>query len=193
MFSDQLRKVFSVATTKAGKFIGDLGVHANFVTLLVLLTGVIAAYYIYIGAFYLAIFFVLLSGILDGLDGAVAKANNNETKFGGVLDSTTDKITEILIYVALGLYNPSLWLSAALAISFFMLSSYISERARTAGGRSGGGLLERKERLVLIILGLIITNWTVYILYLIALLSFFTAGQRFLRNYKILNQLKKEA
>jgi len=189
MFSDELRKIFAGFTTKAGKFLGRLGLTANFVTLLVFVTGVIAAYYIYIGTLWLGIVFFILSGIFDGLDGAVAKANNKETKFGGVLDSTTDKITEILVYLAFGLYNPTLWLPASLAISFFMLSSYISERARTAGGRSGGGLMERKERLILIILGLVFPSLTVYVLYIIAVGSLFTAIQRFLKNYKILSQI----
>jgi len=190
MLSDQSRTMFSGVTNKSGKFISGLGISANFVSFMVLAVGLIAAYYIYVGAFYLAILFVIISGIFDGLDGAVARANNKVTEFGGVLDSTIDKITEILIYLALGLFNPWLWFPAALAISFFMLSSYISERARTAGGRSAGGLLERKERLILIVLGLLFINYAAIILYIIAVLSLFTAGQRFFKNYKVLNQVK---
>ncbi|MFA5013697.1 MAG: CDP-alcohol phosphatidyltransferase family protein [Candidatus Paceibacterota bacterium] len=187
MFSDELRKLFSNITTGAGKFIGSLGISANFVTFLVLITGIIAAYYIYMGVFYLAIIFVLVSGILDGLDGAVAKAMKKETKFGGLFDSTTDKLTEILIYIALGLYNPQLWLPASLAISFFMLSSYISKHAKASGGKSQGGLLERKERIILIVLGLFFIKYVHIVLWIIAVASLFTASQRFAKNYKILS------
>jgi archaetidylinositol phosphate synthase len=188
MLSDQIRKSFSGLTDGAGKLIGSFGISANFVTFLVLVTGIIAAYYIYIGAFYLAILFVLISGVLDGLDGAVAKAMKKETKFGGLFDSTTDKLTEILIYISLGLYNPVLWLPASLAISFFMLSSYISKHAKASGGKSQGGLLERKERIILIVLGLFFIHYMNVVLWIIATASLFTGLQRFAKNYKILSQ-----
>lgn len=192
MFTDQLRKLFSGITTNVGKFLGKLGVSANFVTFLVLVFGFIAAYYIYIGFFGLALLFVILSGIMDGFDGAVAKANNKETKFGALFDSVTDKITEISWYITLGLFNPEFWAPVALSIAFFMLASYISKHAKAVGGKSGGGIMERKERLVLIIIGLIFMNWMVYILYIIAILSIITCFQRFYKNYKILIQIKKE-
>ena len=189
MLSDQLRQAFSGLTTKSGKFLGRLGISANFVTFLVLVTGILAAYFICLGKFNLAILFVIVSGILDGLDGAVAKANNKETKFGGLFDSTTDKLTEILIYIALGVYNSALWLPASLAISFFMLSSYISKHAKASGGKSQGGFLERKERIVLIVLSLFFINYAHYVLWFIAACSLFTAGQRFYKNYKILSAI----
>jgi phosphatidylglycerophosphate synthase len=192
MFTDQLRSLFSGVTTNVGKFLGSIGVSANMVTFMVLVTGFIAAYYIYIGSFGLALIFVLVSGILDGFDGAVAKANKKETKFGALFDSVTDKITEISWYIALGMLNPEFWVPASMAIAFFMLSSYISKHAKAVGGKSGGGIMERKERLALIILGLIFMDWMAVSLYIIAVLSFVTCLQRFYKNYKILSQIKKE-
>jgi phosphatidylglycerophosphate synthase len=130
---------------------------------------------------------------MDGFDGAVAKANNKETKFGALFDSVTDKITEISWYIALGFFNPELWAPASLAIAFFMLSSYISKHAKSVGGKSGGGIMERKERLILIILGLMYMNCMIYSLYVIAFFSLVTCLQRFYKNYKILSQIKKES
>jgi len=193
MLTDQLRKLFSGITTNVGIALGKMGISANFVTFLVLVFGFAAAYFIYLGNFNLAILFVILSGILDGFDGAVAKANHSETKFGALFDSVTDKITEISWYIGLGFFNPALWAPAALSIAFFMLSSYISKHAKAVGGKSGGGIIERKERLILIIVGLIYMNWMVYALYIIAILSAVTCLQRFYKNYKILSQIKKES
>jgi phosphatidylglycerophosphate synthase len=192
MLTDELRKLTSGTTTSVGKSLGSMGVSANLITFLVLVTGFLAAYYIYLGLFNLAFVFVLISGILDGLDGAVAKANKKETKFGALFDSVTDKITEISWYLALGLFNPEFWLPASTAIAFFMLASYISKHSKAVGGKSGGGIMERKERLVLIVLGLIYPSWMLAILWIIAILSIITCWQRFYKNYKILIGLKKE-
>jgi len=189
MLTDQLRKLFSGLTTSVGKNLGKMGVSANFVTFLVLIFGFIAAYFIYKGSFGLALLFVFLSGLMDGFDGAVAKANNKETKFGALFDSVTDKITEISWYIALGLLNPDLWIPVAMSIAFFMLASYISKHAKAVGGKSGGGIMERKERLILIIIGLIYMNWMLSILWVIAILSFITCLQRFYKNYKILKEI----
>ena len=97
MFYNELRKIFSGFTTKVGLFLGGLGVPANFITFLVLVSGFGAGYCIYLAEFYWAIFLILFSGLMDAFDGAVAKANHKESKFGGLLDSTTDKITEIVM------------------------------------------------------------------------------------------------
>jgi len=190
MLTDQLRNLVSGLTNRIGKIICGMGISANFVTFLALISGFIAAYFIYLGSFCWAVFVIVISGLLDGIDGAVAKANKKETKFGALFDSVSDKATEISWYLALGLFNPKLWLGVSLAIATFMLSSYISKHAKAVGGKSGGGIMERKERLILIIIGLLVTDWMIYILYLIAFLSFLTCLQRFYKNYKILKEIK---
>lgn len=188
MFTEDLREIFKGISNKIGEILGRTGPSPNFFTLLVLVFGFITAYFIYLGSFIWAIVFILISGIMDFIDGAVAKVNKKETKFGALFDSTVDKTSEIAFYIALGLYNPELWLGASLTIAFFMLSSYISERANALGGRGGGGIMERKERLILIIFGLLFISYMSYILYVIAFFSLITCLQRFFRNYKILKK-----
>jgi archaetidylinositol phosphate synthase len=187
MYTENLRKTFEGVSFFIGKTLGKTGISPNFFTFLILVFGFIGAYFIYLGSFKLAILFILLSGLMDFLDGAVAKVNKKETKIGALFDSVSDKITEISFYIAFGLFNPELWLGASLAIAFFMLSSYISKHAKAEGGKGGGGIMERKERLILIIFGLIFVKYLLYILYVIAFFSFITCLQRFFRNYKILS------
>jgi len=191
MLTDQLRKYFLKTTDSFGKVLGKIGITANFITFLVLITGFVAAYFIYSSSFYLAVLFIIISGLLDAVDGAVAKANNQETKFGALFDSVTDKTTEISWYIALGFLNPTFWPPTSMAIAFFMLSSYISKHAKAVGGKSGGGIMERKERLILIVIGLLYIKSMIYILYLIAGLSLLTCLQRFVKNYKILKEIPK--
>ncbi|MCX6760976.1 MAG: CDP-alcohol phosphatidyltransferase family protein, partial [Candidatus Nealsonbacteria bacterium] len=82
MLTEQLRNFSSGTTTTIGKTLGKTGLSPNFFTFLVLVFGIISAYFIYLGSFQWAVLFIILSGLLDGIDGAVAKANNKETKFG---------------------------------------------------------------------------------------------------------------
>ena len=189
MLTENLREVFKKASNKIGDILGKTGLPPNFFTSLILVFGFIAAYFIYLGSFKIAILFILISGLMDFIDGAVAKVNKKETKFGALFDSTADKTTEISWYIAFGLFNPQLWLSVSLAIATFMLSSYVSKHAKAIGGKSGGGIMERKERLILIIIGLLFISYISYILYIIAFFSFLTALQRFFRNYKILQKV----
>jgi len=186
MLTENLREIFRGLSNKIGETLGKTGLSPNFFTFLILVFGFIAAYFIYLGFFKLAILFILISGLMDFIDGAVAKVNKKETRFGALFDSVADKTSEISWYLALGLFNPQLWLGVSLAITFFMLSSYISKHAKASGGKSGGGVMERKERMTLIILGLLFINYISYILYIIAFFSFITCLQRFFRNYKIL-------
>ena len=188
MLTENFRKIFEGFSNSIGEILGKTGLSPNFFTSLILIFGFIAAYFIYSGSFKLAILFILISGLMDFIDGAVAKVNKKETKFGALFDSVADKTSEISWYLAFGLFNPQLWLGASLAITTFMLSSYISKHAKAIGGKSGGGLIERKERLTLIILGLFFINYISYVLYAIAFFSFITCLQRFFRNYRILQQ-----
>jgi phosphatidylglycerophosphate synthase len=180
MLGDKSRQSLKPIVFKIGKFFGFAP--PNFYTFLTLVTGFITAYLILINQPYLAIVFILLSGFMDLVDGAVAKATDRITKFGAMFDSVTDKITEIAVYFGLAFFSAQFYLGATLAITTFMLSSYISKHAGVLGQKSGGGLLERKERIILLVIGLALlpfgTIYMEWILYLIALLSTLTAIQR---------------
>ncbi len=187
MLTENFRKKFKGVSIKIGETLGKTGLSPNFFTFFVLVFGFVGAYFIFKGYFKLAIFFILISGFLDFVDGAVAKVNKKETKFGALFDSVVDKTSEIFWYIALGFYNENFWPLISLVIATFMLSSYISKHAKALGGKSGGGLIERKERLILIILGLLFPKYLSSFLFAIFFLSLLTCFQRFFRNFKILS------
>lgn len=189
MLTENFRKVFAGLSNKIGLILGKAGFSPNFFTFLILVFGFLGAYFIYLGSFKLAILFILISGLMDFIDGAVAKVNNRQTKLGALFDSVSDKVSELSWYFGLGLYNNQLWLGSFLAASAFMLSSYISKHAKAEGGKGGGGLMERNERLILIILGLIFSQYLSCFLYAIAFFSFITCLQRFFKNYKIFQSI----
>ena len=137
-------------------------------------------------------FVVLVAGFLDILDGALARRTSRITRFGAVLDSTLDRLSEsVLLLGVLGLFLlaevppgrfPFLaneWL--ILLVFVTMLSSvsvsYVRARAEGMGIKCEVGLFTRAERVIVLVLGLWL-NQIVIALAIVSLFSLVTVGQR---------------
>jgi CDP-diacylglycerol--glycerol-3-phosphate 3-phosphatidyltransferase len=125
---------------------------------------------------------VLAAGALDILDGALARATGQVTRFGGVFDSVMDRVSEAAVLFGLLYYyagrdarEESLLIFAALAGS--MLVSYIRARGEILGLPIREGLFTRAERVVVIGVGSIIDQVRIA-LWILAVLANFTALQR---------------
>ncbi len=130
--------------------------------------------------------FLLISS-LDSLDGMLARRTGMTTKFGACLDSTFDRIAEILVLggllIYLQLYGP-LILDLRWSIPLVYLTmggsvtvSYVKARAEGLGFECKVGWMQRSERILLIGLAMLI-GWIDVVLIPIALLLFITVGQR---------------
>ena len=148
-----------------GKAVGRIGISANTITVLGVLIQAVAAWRIVEGALVQAALLGLASAIADVLDGAVAKARGTAGRFGALLDSTTDRLSDALFFIPIAwLYavDPDVarhheeWVAAAsmatLTASF--LVSYVKARAEGLGYECNVGIAERAERVILILLGL---------------------------------------
>ncbi len=108
---------------------------------------------------------VLAGGVLDTLDGSLARATGKTTRAGAFLDSTLDRYGEF--FVLLGLWGRAsgagLWASggawALLALQGSLMVSYARARAEGLGYPLRGGAFERPERLILAAAGLLATPW----------------------------------
>ncbi len=133
-------------------------------------------------------FLVLISGLFDILDGALARLNNQTTRFGGVLDSITDRLTEVVLLLGiLILYTREQSTLGILLVGFALpgslLVSYIRARAEAAGLKCKVGLFTRGERVIVLALGLLLSQIDyalIIALSIIGFFSFFTIGQRLL-------------
>lgn len=95
----------------------------------------------------------LLAGLLDTLDGSLARATGQSKKFGAFLDSVTDRYTEFIIYLGIWFYfhRSDIYSLLILLILFgSLMVSYTRARAEGLGERCLGGAFQRGERIVLL-------------------------------------------
>jgi CDP-diacylglycerol--glycerol-3-phosphate 3-phosphatidyltransferase len=154
----------------------------NMLTCLSFLLAAGAAALIAYGYLLAAGFLVLFGSFLDMLDGALARRMDRATRFGAVLDSTLDRMSEGIILLAiLYVYAADVSVGGVLLVGVVMLSSmlvsYIRARAEAAGIVCTVGLFTRPERVIVLALGLFI-NQLFIALAIIAAFSLFTAGHR---------------
>lgn len=97
--------------------------------------------------------------MLDLLDGAIARARGGGTPFGGVLDSTCDRLADGALLAAIAWYafevaqSRSLAAAALICLVLGQVVSYVKARAEAAGLSANVGLVERAERLIIALVG----------------------------------------
>jgi len=127
------------------------------------------------------------ASVIDALDGALARAHNKMTPFGGFLDSTLDRMSEGVILGSIALVLADQGKTAALACVFValvgsFLVSYTRAKAEALGLKGDVGLMARAERIVLlaVILPFAGLGALPYGIYLLAALTSITVVQRML-------------
>ncbi|NPB06005.1 MAG: CDP-alcohol phosphatidyltransferase family protein [Aquificae bacterium] len=136
-------------------------------------------------------FFLLLAGALaDGIDGALARRTGRSSRFGAFLDSTLDRLSDALPFVALtgrfaALADETGALLSSLALTFSLAVSYARARAESLGVKGVRGFMERTERWAVLLTGLLL-GLLKPALVLILLGSMFTLLQRILETKKAL-------
>jgi CDP-diacylglycerol--glycerol-3-phosphate 3-phosphatidyltransferase len=135
---------------------------------------------------------ILIAGTLfDGLDGTLARATNRVTAFGAFFDSSLDRAAEAAIYAgivysAAVLGDIQIVTTAVLALGIGSLVSYVRARGEGLGVSAHGGIAQRAERAVLLIIGLLTAglarekSYLLYALLVIVALSAVTVLQRIL-------------
>lgn len=159
-----------------------VGISPNIITFLGLILSCMAAYLIVVESFGLAGLALLISGIFDLLDGTLARLTGVASKFGSLLDSLIDRISEGVVlfgFLILALNKDDFTL-AILAYLAFATSFFVSyARARSEGlGISGVvGVMTRPERVGVIVIGLF-SGFVSVALAVITVLSALTTIQR---------------
>ncbi|MCU0596208.1 MAG: CDP-alcohol phosphatidyltransferase family protein [Desulfobacterota bacterium] len=129
--------------------------HLSILGLLIsLFAGFAFAFYPLIGGL-----LTLVTGLLDTLDGSLARSTGQSRKFGAFLDSVLDRYTELIIYIGVWFYfyrqgstSPAFYLTFLLILFGSLMVSYTRARAEGLGERCMGGVFQRGERIILIAL-----------------------------------------
>ncbi|MGY1618438.1 phosphatidylinositol phosphate synthase [Geodermatophilus sp. SYSU D00691] len=133
---------------------------------------------------------VTLLVLLDMLDGALARARGGGSLFGAVLDSTGDRASDAAIFASLAWWfagpgdNRLLVLLSLVCLVLGVLTSYVKARAEGVGLSADVGIVERTERLILVLTGAGLTGLGVpyalhVALWILLVGSAITVGQRF--------------
>ncbi len=181
------RALSSYVETPVAAFLARLGLSPNSVTLAGLLVAGGAAYLLSIGHLWAGGVVLLASGVFDLFDGALARATGRESKFGALLDSVTDRVSEVVVLLGLLVFylNGDSTEGAVLvyvALAGSIMVSYLRARSEGLGIECKVGIMTRPERVAALGLGVIVGHWWVtavlIVLGAIAALTIFTSVQR---------------
>lgn len=167
-----------------------LGMTANAITVIGALGSWIASIVFFTqGHFFIGTLVIAFFLLSDLFDGTIARlTGSNGTRFGALLDSTLDRISDAMIFVALILWSiereESWVLPLLLSLLLGFLISYIKARAESLAIACEVGLAERAERLIVLLTstglyGLGVDSAMIIGLWLLVLINVITVGQRF--------------
>ncbi len=167
-----------------------VGLSPNKVTILGLLTGAACAYLLSMGNFVGGGALLILSGVMDMADGALARRYGNASPRGALLDSTIDRVAEATVFLGLLVfYLDPLSIPEALLVNLALFGSFMVSYLRARGEGLGVdckvGIMTRPERVLVLAVGLLIGQAAIA-LAIIAALSFLTAIHRFWHIYRAL-------
>jgi phosphatidylglycerophosphate synthase len=125
---------------------------------------------------------ILIGGIFDMLDGTVARTKGKTSKFGAFLDSVLDRYSDAFLFLSISYYlaangnHTGSFLSLGTLVGAFLIS-YARARAEGLGESCHTGIMERPERIILLIFATM-TGWLVPVLWVMLVLTHITVIQR---------------
>jgi len=177
-------------TRSAAKLLAKTPITPNSITIFGFILSIGAAVLVVNEHLFIAGWVVLIAGFFDMLDGALARLTDRETRFGAILDSTLDRLAEaalllsILVYFTRAQLAAEIWL-VSLLVGITLLSSimvsYLRAKVEGIGIECKVGLFTRAERVVILALGLLLSQFDyalIIALVIIVLFSTLTVGQR---------------
>jgi CDP-diacylglycerol--glycerol-3-phosphate 3-phosphatidyltransferase len=138
-----------------GEALVRLKVNPNVFTTIGFAISVFAGYFFAVGSLRMGAVFVFLSGIVDILDGKVARGSDKVTRFGALYDSTLDRYAEMFIYfgVAYHFIGQDMFISSmasCIALGGSIMVSYVRARAEGLGFSCKVGMIQRPERIIVL-------------------------------------------
>jgi len=170
--SEKNRERYLKIIRPLGNLFARTGVHPNILSVSGLILSAVAGLIYSHGLFFWAAWAVVLAGICDSLDGQIARQTNQRSAFGAFFDSTLDRYSDMFFLIGLAYYfaggqdflglhlgktsvesSPWTVMAISLAMGGSFMVSYTRARAEGLGMECKRGLMQRPERILLIIIG----------------------------------------
>ncbi|MEU5410238.1 phosphatidylinositol phosphate synthase [Nocardia asteroides] len=193
------RQTFAKATAPLGKALVGTGLTPDAMTLIGTTATIAAAVTLFpSGHLFWGTMVIWLFVMFDMLDGAMARARGGGTKYGAVLDATCDRVADGAIFGGLAWWavyheqSKHLFAATLIVLVTSQVISYAKARAEASGLSADGGLIERPDRLVIVLVGAGLTGigghwgiewltWAVYVaMWVLVVASIITVFQRVL-------------
>lgn len=162
------------------------------ITLFGLLIGLVSAVFNVLNNPILALILLWISGIMDVLDGSLARVSNSSTSIGTLMDIIFDRVVEIAIIFSFIYIKPENYLiysfllaSIILSMTVFLTVGALAENTGYKSFKYQTGIIERTEAFIFFSLGILFLDYSGYILGILSFLIFVTAVQRFIEGIKI--------
>ena len=149
--------------------LASAGVHPNILTTIGVCINALCGVLFGLGKFFWAGVVLIVANLFDMLDGNVARQTGNVTKFGGFLDSSLDRLSDMFAFVGIMMFyagnSPqhsilNVFL-AGVGMMMSVMVSYTAARSEGLGVKANVGFVQRPERVVLLIIGALSTwDWT---------------------------------
>lgn len=148
--------------------LASAGVSPNILTTVGVSINVLCGVLFGMGEFFWAGIVLIVANLFDMLDGNVARLTGNVTKFGGFLDSSLDRLSDMVAFLGIMMFyagnSPehsllNVFLGGVGLIGSVMVS-YTTARSEALGVKANVGFLQRPERIVLLVIGALSTwDW----------------------------------
>jgi len=181
-------KFFGAIINRIVRWLALSRIHPNVLTFLGLVINIWAACLFAAGSFFWAGVVVIGAGLFDMVDGRVARATSQVTRFGGFFDSVIDRYSDLALFMGLLVYYATInrffyIVLTAVVMTGSVMISYTRARAENAIPKCKVGFLERPERVVLIIIGALFDRMAP-VLWVIAVLSNLTVVHRMIYTWQ---------
>jgi CDP-diacylglycerol--glycerol-3-phosphate 3-phosphatidyltransferase len=143
------------------------GVHPNVLTVIGVTINAACGVLFGFGEFFWAGIVLIVANLFDMLDGNVARLSGNVTRFGAYLDSSLDRLSDMVCFLGIIVFYASNTPQHSLLNVFLagmgmvgsVMVSYTTARSESMGVKANVGFLQRPERIVLFIIGALSTHW----------------------------------
>lgn len=166
---------------------------ASSVTYVALVVGLTASVVFILGYEILSVCLLWLSGLLDAVDGCIARETGTTSKRGTFLDIVFDRVVEIGIVISLALVHPEAYLGLLiltctflLSMTMFLITGALVENSGPKSFKYQAGLVERTECFILFSLMMIFGAYIVPITVIFIIMMIITLVQRFRETFVFL-------